>query len=112
CYGEGAAFFRGWEIHPAVARGQGGVAHRYVILGFVIRAIGRLPGQGRDEGFLVAPKAQESYRLTTHPSTKLASPTTGFIEFCSSKMGQDLRPKFASYFDDLERHGRCRSRSL
>ena len=108
-YAADVSFRLRWEILPALQEGKCVVAVPYVETGFALGAIAGLPRKWLNEVFRFAPKAQESYRLTTHPSTKLASPTTGFIEFCSSKMGQDLRPKFASYFDDLERHGRCRS---
>ena len=54
-------------------------------------------------------KAAESFRWNGASPEKLAVPTAGFIEFCSNTLNQDLRPKFVSYFDELERKGRCRA---
>ena len=103
-------FFRlRWEIIPALEEGKCVVAAPYIETGFAFGALAGLPKKWLSEVFRFAPKATESFRLNRPATAKLAEPTTGFIEFCSSTLNQDLRPKFASYFDDLERKGRCRA---
>jgi len=102
-------FFRlRWQILPALEEGKCVVAVPYVETGFALAAVAGLPRRWVSEVFRFAPKPQDSFRLNGPSSPKLAAPTTGFIEFCSNVMNQDLRPKFSSYFDDLERRGRCR----
>ena len=108
-YAADMSFRLRWEIMPALQEGKCVVAVPYVESGFALGTIAGLPRKWLSEVFRFAPEAQERYRVNGPPSARLASPTTGFIEFCSSMMEQDLRPKFASYFDDLERRGRCRS---
>ena len=108
-YAADMSFRLRWEIMPALQEGKCVVAVPYIETRFALGAIAGLPRKWLSEVFRFAPKAQETYRVNGPPSARIASPTTGFIEFCSSVMGQDLRPKFASYFDDLERRGRCRS---
>ena len=54
-----------------------------------------------------APKAAAGFRVNGTFSGKLGTPTSGFVEFCSAALKQDLRPSFAAYFDELERRGRC-----
>ena len=103
-------FFRlRWEIIPALEEGKCVVAVPYIETGFALGAIAGLPGKWVSEVFRFVPKARESYRANETSSAKLAGPTDGFIEFCSNAMNQDLRPKFASYFDDLVRRGEYRT---
>ena len=103
-------FFRlRWEILPALEEGKCVIAVPYVETGFALGAVAGLPRKWLTEVFRFAPKAHESYRVNGSANARLAAPTTGFIEFCSNVMSQDLRPKFSFYFDDLERRGRCRS---
>jgi hypothetical protein len=102
-------FFRlRWEIIPALEEGKRVIAAPYVETGIAFGAVAGLPKKWLNEVFRFAPKAAESFRMNGAASAKLAVPTAGFIEFCSSTLNQDLRPKFVSYFDDLERRGRCR----
>jgi len=101
-------FFRlRWEIIPALKEGKCVVAVPYVETGYALGAVAGLSSKWVREVFRFAPKARESYQVNGS-SVKLAAPTTGFIEFCSNVMSQDLRPKFGSYFDNLARRGRCR----
>ena len=103
-------FFRlRWEIIPALEEGKCVVAAPYVETGFAFGAVAGLPKKWLSEVFRFAPKAAESFRVNGAVSGELGEPTAGFIEFCSSTLNQDLRPKFVAYFDDLERHGRCRA---
>jgi len=108
-YAADMSFRLRWEILPALQESKCVVAVPYIETGYALGTIAGLPRKWLNEVFRFAPKAQESYRVNGPASVCLASATTGFIEFCSSMMEQDLRPKFASYFDDLERRGRCRS---
>ncbi len=108
-YAADMSFRLRWEIIPALREGKCVVAVPYIETGFALGAIAGLPRKWLSEVFRFAPKAQESYRVNGPPSARMAEPTNGFIEFCSAMMGQDLRSKFASYFDDLEQRGRCRS---
>ena len=108
-YAADMSFRLRWEIMPALQEGKCVVAVPYIETGFALGAIAGLPRKWLSEVFRFAPKAQESYRVNGPPSARMAEPTNGFIEFCSAMMGQDLRSKFASYFDDLEQRGRCRS---
>ena len=103
-------FFRlRWEIIPALEEGKCVVAAPYVETGLAFGAVAGLPTKWLSEVFRFAPKAAESFRVNGSSSAKLAGPTSGFVEFCSNTLNQDLRPKFALYFEDLERRGRCRS---
>jgi hypothetical protein len=103
-------FFRlRWEIIPALEEGKSVVAAPYVETGLAFGAVAGLPVKWLTEVFRFAPKAAEGFRSNRAVSEKLAAPATGFIEFCSSTLNQDLRPKFVLYFDDLERRGGCRS---
>ena len=103
-------FFRlRWEIIPALEEGKWVVAAPYLETGFAFGAVAGLPKKWLNEVFRFAPKAGESFHANGSSSAKLAGPTAGFVEFCSSTLNQDLRPKFSSYFDDLERRGRCRA---
>jgi hypothetical protein len=102
-------FFRlRWEIIPALEEGKCVIAVPYVETGLALGAVTGLSRAWLDEVFRFAPGAHESYQLNASSSAKLAAPTSGFIEFCSSVLNQDLRPKFASYFDELDRAGRSR----
>ena len=101
-------FFRlRWEIIPALREGKCVIAVPYVETGFAFGALAGLPKKWLTEVFRFAPKVNESFRVNGSSSAKLAGATTGFVEFCSSTLNEDLRPKFASHFDDLERRGRC-----
>ena len=103
-------FFRlRWEIMPAVEEGKCVVAVPYVETGFALGWIAGLPRKWIAEVFRFAPKPAESYRFKLASPAKLAVPTAGFIEFCSNTLNQDLRRKFSTYFDELERRGRCTS---
>ena len=104
-------FFRlRWEIIPALEEGKCVVAMPYVETGYAFGAVMGLPKQWLTEVFRFAPAASESFRGAEPPgTTKLGTATNGFVEFCSSILNQDLRPKFAAYFDELERRGACRS---
>jgi len=103
-------FFRlRWEIIPALAEGKCVVAVPYVETGFAFGNAVGLPKLWVKEVFRFAPKANESFRLNGTKRAKVGNPTSGFVEFCSDVLNQDLRPKFAAYFDDLERRGVFRS---
>lgn len=103
-------FFRlRWEIIPALEEGRSVVAAPYVETGFAFGAAAGLSRKWLAEVFRFAPKASTCYRLNGSNAAKLGAPTSGFVEFCSNILNQDLRPKFAAYFDHLERRGRCRS---
>jgi len=96
-----------WEIIPALEEGKCVVAVPYVETGFAFGAVAGLPQKWLTEVFRFAPKASQSFRLNGSSSRKLGPPTSGFIEYCSSSLNEDLRPKFATYFEDLQRRGRC-----
>ena len=93
-------FFRlRWEIIPALKEGKCVVAVPYIETAFAFGFVMGLPAQWLDEVLRFAPKPAQSFRSNSDISGKMASPTSGFIEFCSSTFSQDLRPKFASYFE-------------
>ena len=96
-----------WEIIPALEEGKCVVAAPYLETGFAFGAVAGLPQKWLAEVFRFAPKASQSFRLNGSSSRKLGPPTSGFIEYCSSSLNEDLRPKFATYFEDLQRRGRC-----
>ena len=100
-----------WEIIPALEEGKCVVATPYLETALAFGAVAGLPKKWTTEVFRFAPKASESFSFRGNgpSSAKLAGPMAGFIEFCSSTLNRDLRPKFAAYFDDLERRGRCRA---
>jgi dTMP kinase len=101
-------FFRlRWEIKPALKEGKCVVAVPYVETGFALGQAVGLPKKWLTEVFRFAPKPDESFHVNGQASTKLGGTTTGFVEFCSDMLSNDLRPKFAAYFHELERHGRC-----
>jgi hypothetical protein len=103
-------FFRlRWEIIPALEEGKCVIAAPYIETALAFGSVMGLPAKWLDEVFRFAPKSAQSFRLNGGVSGKIAGPTSGFIEFCSSTFGQDLRPRFVSYFEDLERRGLCRS---
>ena len=103
-------FFRlRWEITPALEEGKCVIAAPYVETGFALGEIVGLPKKWLQEVFRFAPKANESFRLNGAVAAQIEPATAGFIEFCSSILNQDMRAKFAAYFEDLERHGACRS---
>jgi hypothetical protein len=103
-------FFRlRWEIIPALEEGKCVVAVPYLETGFAFGHVAGLPQTWLSEVFRFAPKATESFRLNGTAGAKLGRPTSGFVEFCSDVVGEDLRPQFAAYFEDLERRGGCRS---
>ena len=103
-------FFRlRWEIIPALEEGKCVVAVPYVETGYAFGAVAGLSKKWLSEVFRFAPPASEHFRVNGAAAPKLGAPTAGFVEFCSSILNQDLRPKFASYFDDLERRGGCTS---
>jgi hypothetical protein len=96
-------FFRlRWEIIPALEEGKCVVAVPYVETGFAFGALAGLSKKWLSEVFRFAPAANEHFRVSAMPSPNLGRPTSGFVEFCSSVMNQDLRPKFAAYFDNLK----------
>ncbi len=103
-------FFRlRWEIVPALEEGKCVVATPYVETGYAFGGAVGLPKKWLHEVFRFAPKANEAFHVNGTVSPRVEAATTGFVEFCSSILNQDLRPKFVAYFDDLERHGACRS---
>jgi len=103
-------FFRlRWEIIPALEEGKCVIASPYTETALAFGSFMGLPAKWMDEVLRFAPKPAESFRLNGDLSGKIAAPTSGFVEFCSSTFNQDLRPKFASYFEDLEQRGKCRS---
>lgn len=103
-------FFRlRWEIIPALDEGKCVVAAPYIETGVALGIATGLPHKWLTEVFRFAPKASESYRVNGSAAAGLGTPTSGFVEFCSSSLNQDLRPKFSTYFDELELKGHCRS---
>jgi hypothetical protein len=93
-------FFRlRWEIIPALEEGKCVVAAPYIETAFAFGSVMGLPGKWLDEVLRFAPKPSQSFRFNGDMSGKIAAPTSGFIEFCSSTFKQDLRPKFGSYFE-------------
>ena len=103
-------FFRlRWEIIPALEEGKCVVAVPYVETGFAFGTVAGLPVKWVREVFRFAPEPKESFRVSAAATGKLGTTTSGFVEFCSNALNQDLRSKFAAYFDDLERRGACRS---
>lgn len=103
-------FFRlRWEIIPALEEGKCVVAAPYIETGFAFGTLAGLPKKWLVEVFRFAPKPDECFRVNGSASAKLGGPTSGFVEFCSNTLNQDLRPKFTAYFEELERRGRCRS---
>src|SRR5205085_9668427 len=98
-----------WEIIPALEEGKCVVAAPYVETGFAFGAAVGLPKKWVSEVFRFAPDAAEKFRMNGPNSPKLGAATAGFVEFCSSILNQDLRPKFGAYFDNLERQGACHS---
>ena len=103
-------FFRlRWEIIPALEEGKCVVAAPYIETAFAFGAVMGLPAKWLDEVLRFAPKPAQSFRVNGDMSGELGGPTSGFIEFCSSTFKEDLRPRFAGYFEELERRGRCRS---
>jgi hypothetical protein len=96
-------FFRlRWEIIPALEEGKCVVAVPYVETGFAFGALAGLSKKWLSEVFRFAPAANEQFRVTSMGSAKIGAPTSGFVEFCSSVMSQDLRPRFAAYLDNLK----------
>jgi len=103
-------FFRlRWEILPAIQEGKSVVAVPYVETGYAFGIISGLPKKWLTEVFRFAPPAIESFHVNGVANARLGAATAGFVEFCSSTLEQDLRPKFATYFDELERSGACHS---
>lgn len=103
-------FFRlRWQIVPAIEEGKCVVAVPYVETGMAFGRVMGLPEKWLSEVFRFAPAAEESFRLNGAVAGEMGEPTSGFVEFCSAALKQDLRPKFAGYFEDLERRGGCRS---
>ena len=99
-------FFRlRWEILPAMEEGKCVIATPYVETGVAFGAIMGLPQKWMEEVFRFAPKANECYQVNGVTSTDLGKATLGFVEFCSSVLSEDLRPKFAAYFKQQETHG-------
>jgi hypothetical protein len=103
-------FFRlRWEIFPLLEEGKCAVAAPYVETAFAFGVLAGLPKKWLTEVFVFAPQPRESLRVSGYSSAKLGTPTRGFVEFCSSTLNEDLRPKFASYFEELDREGRSRA---
>jgi hypothetical protein len=102
-------FFRlRWEIIPALEEGKCIVAAPYIETGYAFGAVCGLPKKWLTEVFRFAPEATESFRADGRGGVKIGAATSGFVEFCSSVLNQDLRQKFGEYFDELERRGACR----
>jgi|SRR5262245_25606140 len=103
-------FFRlRWEIMPALEEGRCVVAVPYVETGFAFGSAVGLPSDWIKEVFRFAPKAEQCFCLKKSAAGKLGTATNGFVEFCSAVLNEDLRSKFAAYFEDLERQGACHS---
>jgi hypothetical protein len=101
-------FFRlRWEIIPAMAEGKSVVAVPYIQTGIAFGKLAGLPQRWLDEVFRFAPKPTESFRVDPRAPHKLGVATSGFVEFCSSVLSEDLRPQFATYFQEQERRGTC-----
>jgi hypothetical protein len=98
-----------WEILPALKDGQCVVAAPYVETAYAFGMVAGLPKKWVTEVFRFAPKPSESFRVNGAAPAGMGRATSGFVEFCSSIQGQDLRPKFLGYFDELERRGGCRA---
>jgi hypothetical protein len=99
-------FFRlRWEILPAMEEGKCVVAAPYVETGLAFGAITGLPKKWVTEVFRFAPKANECYQVNGAASAHLGKVTSGFVEFCSGVLSEDLRPKFVEYFKKQEKHG-------
>ena len=99
-------FFRlRWEILPAMEEGKCVIATPYVETALAFGAITGLPKKWVAEVFRFAPKANECYQVNGATSGELGNVTSGFVEFCSGVLSQDLRPKFAAYFKQQEPHG-------
>ena len=96
-------FFRlRWEIIPALEEGKCVVAVPYVETGFAFGSLAGLSKKWLSEVFRFVPAANEQFHMSSMGSAKIGVATSGFVEFCSSVMNQDLRPKFAAYFDNLK----------
>lgn len=103
-------FFRlRWEIIPGLEAGRCIVAAPYVETPFAFGMLAGLPKKWLTGVFGFAPQPSESFQVSGYAPSSLAAPTDGFVEFCSSTCNEDLRPKFASYFEDLDREGRSRA---
>jgi hypothetical protein len=103
-------FFRlRWQIVPAIEEGKCVVAVSYLETGMAFGRVMGLPEKWLNEVFRFAPAPTESFRLNGALVAEMGEPTCGFVEFCSTALKEDLRPKFAGYFEDLERRGVCRS---
>ena len=99
-------FFRlRWEIQPALDEGKCVIAAPYVETGYAFGAITGLPKKWVSEIFRFAPKASECFQVNGQGNKTLGEATSGFVEFCSSVLNQDLRPEFIAYFKNLERRG-------
>jgi hypothetical protein len=108
-YAADLSFRLRWEILPALAEGKCVVAAPYVETGLAFGTVAGLPKKWLGEVFRFAPEANGKFRKNGGPSATLGGATSGFIEFCSSVLSQDLRPMFAAYFDELEKSGASRS---
>jgi hypothetical protein len=103
-------FFRlRWEIIPGLEEGKCVVAAPYVETAFAFGLVAGLPKKWLTGVFGFAPQPSESLRVSGYSSSRLGAPTRGFVEFCSGTLNEDLRPKFASYFEDLAREDRSRA---
>jgi len=107
-YAADLSFRLRWQILPALEEGKCVVAVPYVETAYALAAISRLPAKWATELFRFAPAPAAVFRAE-RGSGLLGPPASGFVEFCSGIFGQDLRPKFHSYFADLENRGGCRS---
>jgi hypothetical protein len=95
-------FFRlRWEITPALEQGKCVVAVPYVETAYAFGTLCGLPKKWLTEVFRFAPAAAECFRVAGSSDASLGRPMVGFVEYCSSVLSHDLRPKFAAYFDEL-----------
>jgi len=94
-------FFRlRWEIIPALQEGKRVVAVPYIETGFALGTAVGLPNKWLSDVFRFAPLASQSFRVNGAASPKLGTATSGFVEFCSHILNQDLRPQVMAYFDN------------
>ena len=96
-----------WEILPALEEGQTVVAVPYVQTGIAFGLATGLPRRWLLDIFRFAPKPEGSFFLNGHPRPT-ASPTTGFLEFCSDIVPDDFFERFAAHFETLRRRGQCK----
>ena len=102
-------FFRlRWQIIPALHESKCVVAVPYVRTCFAFGVTMGLPEKWLTEVFRFAPEAAEHFHVNRKIAAGLGDAHAGFVEFCSKVLKQDLRPKVAAYFKELEHNGASR----